>query len=197
MKKTAFLLGVVLASVCFLPTASEAARGHDKKVVVAKSAKKAVRPSSKIKAKSRSVRASPVATKTPRMMPKKRQGALMYQSEGGGSGLLPSLAKTSVVSNPVVGEAVANLTLGAATLSKKGLPQRMYAFEGDSFYLNGRKYRVDGVSPPLAKQEITKQRLQQLLDSGEVSIEPKGMDEAGVTTAVIRVAGRDVAETLR
>jgi hypothetical protein len=73
----------------------------------------------------------------------------------------------------------------------------MYAFEGDSFYLNGRKYRVDGVSPPLAKQEITKQRLQQLLDSGEVSIEPKGMDEAGVTTAVIRVAGRDVAETLR
>ncbi len=84
-----------------------------------------------------------------------------------------------------------------APAPRKPLLQRMYAAEGDLFYFNGRKYRVEGVPAPLAKQEITKQRLQQLLDSGEVSIEPRTLDDNGLTTAVIRVAGRDVAEALK
>ena len=80
---------------------------------------------------------------------------------------------------------------------RRPIVQRMYAAEGDMFYFNGRKYRIEGVPGPLARQEVTKQRLQQMLDSGDVSIEPRGLDDGGLTMAVIRVAGKDVADALK
>jgi hypothetical protein len=105
----------------------------------------------------------------------------------------------AVMNRPVfIGDANINPDQGAGSGGRKPLPQRMYASYGDMFYYNGRQYRVEGVAPVMAKQEVVKQRLQQMLDSGDVSIEPKSLDEAsGLTTAVIRVAGRDVAESLK
>lgn len=82
----------------------------------------------------------------------------------------------------------------------KPVVNRMYAIDGDTFFHNGKKIRVRGVDTPEVGQpnsELTKQRLQQLLDSGEVTIEPTATDDLGRTVATVRVNGRDVAEQLR
>lgn len=112
--------------------------------------------------------------------------------------VLPVAATTRAIGNSFAsGDANSTPILNSFFGGKKPLPQRMYAAEGDLFYFNGNKFRVEGVPEGLAKQELTKQRLQQLLDSGEVSIEPSGVDEGGLTRAVVRVAGRDIADSLR
>ncbi len=75
--------------------------------------------------------------------------------------------------------------------------QRHYAVDGSTFYADGVRVRaaagLEGIEMAGASG-MAKQRLQQLLDSGRVSIEPLGMDGGDVTLARVRVDGRDVSE---
>ncbi|MEY3201112.1 MAG: hypothetical protein RIR70_662 [Pseudomonadota bacterium] len=193
MNKPALRLCCLIAFVFALPLTSEASRTKDtrasnasKRAVVLKSARA-------VPARmARAAKAARPAAKPSRVALVRRSASAPQKA------FLPVSAQNAVMSRPViVGDAAASPSLGEAGVAKKALPMRMYAADGDTFYFNGRKYRVEGVSPALAKQEITKQRLQQLLDSGEVSIEPRAIDDGGLTTAVIRVAGRDVAESFK
>lgn len=78
----------------------------------------------------------------------------------------------------------------------KPIANRHYAVDGVSFYANGRHVKVEGLDEVVdhAGSGVAKQRLQQALDSGEVSIEPVGVDGAGTTLARVRINGREVRE---
>lgn len=82
--------------------------------------------------------------------------------------------------------------------ARKPPPSRAYAVEGDVFYLEGRRIRVDGVDARLGTpgSDHAVARLQQLLDSGELSVETLG-EEEGTTRARVRVDGVDAAMLLR
>lgn len=83
------------------------------------------------------------------------------------------------------------------TVTPRNIPSRAYAADGQSFYLNGEKIRVRGApSAGPEGSELAKQRLQKALDSGEVSLADRALDERGDATAVVRVNGRDIADLL-
>jgi hypothetical protein len=83
------------------------------------------------------------------------------------------------------------------TVTPRTIPSRAYAADGQSFYLNGEKIRVRGApSAGPEGSELAKQRLQKALDSGEVTLVERALDERGNATAVVRVNGRDVADLL-
>lgn len=83
-----------------------------------------------------------------------------------------------------------------AARQPKNVPVRAYARDGASFYQNGQLIRIQGLTDPGAGGEHAKQRLQQLLDGGQVSVEPVDGTASGGMLAVVKVNGRDVAETL-
>ncbi|MBL8484862.1 MAG: hypothetical protein JNJ60_21885 [Rhodocyclaceae bacterium] len=88
--------------------------------------------------------------------------------------------------------------LPARTL--KPLAERMYAVDGRSFFANGQHIQVMGMDGPEFGHPgsgVAKQKLQQMLDSGQVSIEPQGTDSAGNLLARVRVGGRDLLDVLR
>ncbi|MBP8133162.1 hypothetical protein ETQ85_00540 [Zoogloea oleivorans] len=76
---------------------------------------------------------------------------------------------------------------------------RAYAMDGATFYQSGRKIRVQGldVKEPGMTSEHATQRLQRALDSGNLTVEPVEADSAGHTLAVVRVNGRNVADSVR
>ncbi|MCK6375269.1 MAG: hypothetical protein L6Q69_14320, partial [Zoogloea sp.] len=76
---------------------------------------------------------------------------------------------------------------------------RAYAMDGATFYQSGRKYRVQGLDardPGMSSEHAT-QRLQRALDAGNLTVEPVEVDPSGHTVAVVRVNGRNVADTVR
>lgn len=78
----------------------------------------------------------------------------------------------------------------------RAAPERAYAVDGQSFFYQGRKYRIAGASG-LGSNDMAKQRLQKALESGTLSIDPVSTDEGGVATATVRVNGRDLADQLK
>ena len=76
---------------------------------------------------------------------------------------------------------------------------RAYAMDGATFYQGGRKIRVQGldVREPGMTSEHATQRLQRALDGGSLSVEPVETDGSGHLIAVVRVNGRNVADTVR
>lgn len=78
----------------------------------------------------------------------------------------------------------------------KVVPIRAYARDGSSFYQNGQVIRVQGLKEGGAGGEHAKQRLQQLLDAGQVTVLPVGDAAGAEMVAEVRVNGRDVAQTL-
>ncbi len=76
---------------------------------------------------------------------------------------------------------------------------RAYAMDGATFYQGGRKIRVQGldVREPGMTSEHATQRLQRALDGGSLSVEPVETDASGHLIAVVRVNGRNVADTVR
>ena len=193
MNNLARQLCLLLAFTFAIPAVSEAAHSNGKTKAAVAAKKQGV-----LKAARAVPARMALAAKAARSATKKPHGVLARHAPSARKSIVPVAAQSVVLSRPViVGDASASPSLGAAAGARKSLPQRMYAADGDTFYFNGRKYRVEGVPGPLAKQEMTKQRLQQLLDSGDVSIEPRAIDDGGMTSAVIRVAGRDVAEALK
>jgi endonuclease YncB( thermonuclease family) len=77
-------------------------------------------------------------------------------------------------------------------------PSRYYAVDGESFYLNGERVRIADLPERGADtgSEHAKQRLQMLLDSAEVRVEPAAADGQGRPRVRVQVNGRDVAELL-
>lgn len=91
-------------------------------------------------------------------------------------------------------------TVAAAPVFRPPKPpaQRHYAVDGSTFYADGVRVRaagLDGLDMNSASG-MAKQRLQQLLDSGRVSIEPLGSDGGDVTLARVRVDGRELSELI-
>lgn len=77
---------------------------------------------------------------------------------------------------------------------------RPYAIDGDTFYSGGVRYRLRNIDTPekgAPRAEAARVRLQQLLDSGSVTVEPHAIDKYGRTVAIVRVNGTDVADVLR
>lgn len=77
-------------------------------------------------------------------------------------------------------------------------PSRYYAVDGESFYLNGERVRIAGLPEQGGDtgSEHAKQRLQMLLDSAEVRVEPAAADGQGRPRVRVQVNGRDAAELL-
>lgn len=78
----------------------------------------------------------------------------------------------------------------------KAPAQRHYAVDGSTFYADGVRVRAAGLEllESSAVSSMGKQKLQQLLDSGRVSIEPLGAKDGDVTLARVRIDGQDVSE---
>lgn len=110
-------------------------------------------------------------------------------------------AAVPAVAAPAAAAAVAapaSVQSQPAGRTPKGTP-RAYAMDGATFYQGGRKIRVQGldIREPGMTSEHATQRLQRALDSGSLSVEPVEVDASGHTIAVVRVNGRNVAETVR
>jgi len=71
------------------------------------------------------------------------------------------------------------------------------AVDGETFSANGIRYRVLGVDARDLHDEGARDHLQRLLASGPVTVESRGVDKYGRTVALVRVAGYDVAPSLR
>ncbi|QID17787.1 hypothetical protein G3580_09115 [Nitrogeniibacter mangrovi] len=73
-------------------------------------------------------------------------------------------------------------------------PVRPYAIDGESFFYGGRKIVVEGLEMPRPGSELAKQRLQRILDSGELSIAPVGEPVHGAVRAHVSVDGQLISE---
>jgi len=88
----------------------------------------------------------------------------------------------------------------SAPIKARSAPIRAYAVDGCTFFHNGRKYHIEGLNPDAANgltHEHATQRLQQILDSGAVALDPISADENGAIRAVVRIGGRNVADLMK
>lgn len=79
-------------------------------------------------------------------------------------------------------------------------PARNYAVSSEQIYLGGRKITIEGMREAglgTSGSEHATACLQTLLDSGDVTVEPTGTDEAGTLKAKVRINGRDVVDLMR
>lgn len=78
----------------------------------------------------------------------------------------------------------------------KAPAQRHYAVDGSTFYADGVRVRAAGLEAlqNSTASSIGKQKLQQMLDSGRVSIEPLEMQGGDVTVARVKIDGQDLSE---
>ncbi len=84
---------------------------------------------------------------------------------------------------------------GADTEVKaRSAPDRAYAVDGDTFFYQGRKYKVAGLQGD--SSDMAKQRLQKQLESGSLMIDPLSTDSSGTSTATVRINGRNIADRL-
>ena len=104
----------------------------------------------------------------------------------------PGAGQTNIGSGPSQVRAVPPV----ASRPTKLVPARAYARDGASFYRNGQLIRIQGLDEATLGGEHAKQRLQQLLDRGQVSVLPVGESTGGGMVAVVRINGRDVAQGL-
>jgi len=109
-----------------------------------------------------------------------------------------------VAAEPVLNSPIRNNALNAAAPVDKGpevkarvAPERAYAVDGETFFFQGRKYRVAGLSAGSVGGDMAKQRLQKELENGSLMIDPLSTDDNGVSTATVRINGRDIADALR
>lgn len=72
-------------------------------------------------------------------------------------------------------------------------PVKAYAIDGKHFYYGGREFVVEGLEAPRPGSELAKQRLQRILDSGELSLAPVGETSNGATRVHVSVDGTPVS----
>ena len=80
-------------------------------------------------------------------------------------------------------------------IKARTVPDRAYAVDGETFFFQGRKFRIAGLKGE-AGSEMSKQRLQRALDSGSLMVDPVSVDGQGVATASVRVNGRSLEDLL-
>ena len=68
-------------------------------------------------------------------------------------------------------------------------PRRAYAIDGQRFYYEGQQFIIDGLQMLQAGGELAKQRLQQILDSGDLQIAPLGDAVDSVIRARVSIDG--------
>lgn len=73
-------------------------------------------------------------------------------------------------------------------------PVKAYAIDGKHFYYGGREFIVEGLEAPRPGSELAKQRLQRILDSGELSMAPVGEASDGATRVHVSVDGNPVSD---
>lgn len=103
-----------------------------------------------------------------------------------------------VLNSPIQGNALnkpAPVDKGPEVKARSA-PDRAYAVDGEIFFFQGRKYRVAGLEGA-GNSDMAKQRLQKALESGNLAIDSLSTDDAGVSTATVRINGRNLAESLR
>ncbi|NSL56789.1 hypothetical protein [Uliginosibacterium aquaticum] len=76
----------------------------------------------------------------------------------------------------------------------RSAPDRAYAVDGDTFFYQGRKYKVAGLQGD--SSDMAKQRLQKQLESGSLMIDPLSTDASGLSTATVRINGRNLADRM-
>lgn len=77
---------------------------------------------------------------------------------------------------------------------------KIKVIDGDTFYYEGKKYRVSGIDTPEKGQynfERAKNKLETLLKYGSVEINEMAKDKYGRTVAKVRVNGEYVSDILR
>ena len=84
--------------------------------------------------------------------------------------------------------------------------QRIYAFDGDTFVMGGRRIRIANIDapelhPPRCAEEerlgmAAKEKLQQLLGSGAVTVSGSSHDRYGRDVRSVQVNGQDVGEAM-
>lgn len=80
-------------------------------------------------------------------------------------------------------------------IKARTVPERAYAVDGETFFFQGRKFRVKGLSGE-SGSEMAKQRLQKALDSGTLMVDPVSVDASGAAVAAVRVNGRSIEDLL-
>lgn len=75
-------------------------------------------------------------------------------------------------------------------------PRRAYAIDGQRFYYEGQQFIIEGLQMLQAGSELAKQRLQQILDSGDLQIAPLGDAVDSVTRARVSINGVSVGAGL-
>lgn len=80
-------------------------------------------------------------------------------------------------------------------IKARTVPERAYAVDGETFFFQGRKFRVQGFSGE-SGSEMAKQRLQKALDSGTLMVDPVSVDASGAAVASVRVNGRSLEDLL-
>lgn len=101
-----------------------------------------------------------------------------------------------VLESPIAPNALQAAPAPVPATRMRTAPERAYAVDGETFFYQGKKYRVDGM-PGSNAGEMGMQRLQKALDGGTVNVEELGAGSDGVTRARVRVDGRDLAAGLR
>ena len=103
-----------------------------------------------------------------------------------------------VLNSPIQGNALNKPAPAdkAPEVKVRSAPDRAYAVDGEVFFFQGRKYRVAGLEGT-GNSDMAKQRLQKALESGSLAIDPQSTDDTGVSTATVRVNGRNLTESLR
>lgn len=134
------------------------------------------------KAKAGTVKAKPAKSKATKAKAKKRSSA----------------RKSSRARKPVVPLGDASQKARAPVREARPPVARAYAVDGSTFYHKGQRVRVAGLrrTGARANDGLARQQLQAVLDSGEITLEPKGTDEAGRPVALVRVGGRNVVDLL-
>ncbi|HEX5127196.1 MAG TPA: hypothetical protein VFW00_10695 [Rhodocyclaceae bacterium] len=111
-----------------------------------------------------------------------------------------AVARDPLLRSPISQNALSQSSSGdsATELKARVVPDRAYAVDGETFFHQGRKFRVQGIPPGsmAVGSEHATQKLQMALDSGAISIEPISEDDSGVALAVVKVNGRDVVDLI-
>jgi len=97
--------------------------------------------------------------------------------------------------SPITENALSKSSSTDADVKARVAPDRAYAVDGQTFFYQGRKYRVAGIKSA-DNSDMAKQRLQRSLESGSLMVDPLKTDESGVATATVRINGHDIAEQL-
>lgn len=194
----AVCMGLVMGSVQAASN-TQAAGGGKSSSAKSTSAKGASKAKTTAPAKSGSKPKAKSTTSKSKTAPKNRATASNCARTPSAKGCSNKSSAGRTLNSPISAD---SLDKSGATsgdeIKARNVPDRAYAIDGQTFFHQGRRIRIEGLSSATATAtgEHAKQRLQTLLDSGNISIEQIAIDDTGVATAQVRINGRDLAGQL-